>query len=116
MPLSGNCSANALCQVSANGRTLLGCNCKDGFIGNGFICQGGLTNPRHSRINSNKNDIYFLDIDECSTGQHDCHVHAMCTNIPGKYECNCRGGYFGNGTLCIGKFSVDNNSTPKHCP
>ena len=59
------------------------------------------------------NDAYLSDIDECITGQHDCNVHAMCNNTPGKYECNCRGGYFGNETLCIGEFSAYHTVAPK---
>ena len=40
MPVKGDCSADALCKVSANGRRLLNCSCKDGFLGTGPICRG----------------------------------------------------------------------------
>ena len=35
----GVCSEDALCEVSANGRTLQNCFCKDGFLGTGPICR-----------------------------------------------------------------------------
>ena len=36
----GNCSIDALCRVSTNGRKLQNCFCRDGFLGNGLMCQG----------------------------------------------------------------------------
>ncbi len=36
----GHCDDNALCRVGVTGRTLEDCYCRDGFIGNGFICRG----------------------------------------------------------------------------
>ena len=40
LPLAiDNCSDNAICRVSSNGRELLDCYCRDGFLGNGFICR-----------------------------------------------------------------------------
>lgn len=36
----GNCSVDALCRVSKNGRKLQNCFCRDGFLGNGLMCQG----------------------------------------------------------------------------
>ena len=33
----------------------------------------------------------LLDIDECTTGQHDCH---SCTNTIGSFECDCNPGYY----------------------
>ncbi|CAH3183392.1 unnamed protein product, partial [Porites lobata] len=40
------------------------------------------------------------EIDECKDGSHDCHINANCTNIPGSYNCMCRPGYQGNGSIC----------------
>ncbi|CAH3190812.1 unnamed protein product, partial [Porites lobata] len=40
------------------------------------------------------------EIDECKDGSHDCHINANCTNIPGSYNCTCRPGYQGNGSIC----------------
>lgn len=40
------------------------------------------------------------DINECSTGLHNCDVNAFCTNLPGSFECNCRPGFEGDGVEC----------------
>ena len=45
----------------------------------------------------------YSDIDECEKGSHDCHMNANCTNTPGSYNCTCRPGYTGNGSICKGK-------------
>merc|ERR1712135_272326 len=38
------------------------------------------------------------DINECDAKTHDCDVNALCTNVPGSYECECQGEYTGDGT------------------
>ena len=45
----------------------------------------------------------YSDIDECEKGSHDCHINANCTNTAGSYNCTCRPGYTGNGSICQGK-------------
>ena len=45
----------------------------------------------------------FLDIDECSTNSHSCHINATCSNMQGSYKCACKAGYLGNGKTCTGK-------------
>ena len=37
--LKSSCSADALCNVSANGRNLLNCSCNVGYLGTGLICR-----------------------------------------------------------------------------
>lgn len=47
-------------------------------------------------------------VDECASGLHDCHEHAVCTDLPYKlytvnalpFSCQCRPGFRGNGTYC----------------
>ena len=43
---------------------------------------------------------YFLDENECNLIP--CHSKAICTNIPGSFDCSCRNGFSGNGTFCQG--------------
>lgn len=47
------------------------------------------------------NDCWcFTDVDECSTGAHNCDItsRATCTNTPGSFTCRCLAGYQGAGT------------------
>ena len=49
----------------------------------------------------------LLDIDECATGDSNCHRGAICKNTIGSFYCTCgvvNGEHFeGNGTHCEGK-------------
>ena len=49
-------------------------------------------------------NIWFLliDLDECASGDHDCHKYGICHNEIGSYTCHCQFGYVGNGTWCEG--------------
>ena len=49
-------------------------------------------------------NISFLDVDECTTGTHNCHVNATCNNTKGSYECDCKDGYNGDGQICTGNY------------
>ncbi|XP_072017956.1 uncharacterized protein [Amphiura filiformis] len=55
-------------------------NCPPGFAGDGENC---------------------YDINECLTGQHDCHQRANCVNTEGSYQCVCQEGYAGDGKVCV---------------
>ena len=46
--------------------------------------------------------IFSLDIDECLSGKHNCHLDATCTNLKGSFNCTCKHGYQGNGSYCKG--------------
>ena len=46
--------------------------------------------------------FFIVDLDECKDKIHQCDVNANCTNIPGSYNCTCRPGYTGNGSICNG--------------
>ena len=50
-------------------------------------------------------NFLFSDIDECTTGQHNCDVpeRAICNNTHGSFLCHCRHGYCGeDGQNCKG--------------
>ena len=46
--------------------------------------------------------LQLSDINECVTGDHNCHDNATCINNAGSYTCQCDSGYHGNGTSCNG--------------
>lgn len=45
---------------------------------------------------------FFVDADECTSGAHNCHASATCTNTDGSFTCACNSGYTGNGVSCSG--------------
>eukprot|EP00494_Astrolonche_serrata_P034043 UN34312 len=48
------------------------------------------------------------DVDDCETGEHNCHSDATCTNTPpGSHTCECKNGYSGDGETCIGNDCID---------
>ena len=55
--------------------------CKKGFTGLGTNC---------------------TDIDECTTGQHNCDSNTTCSNTIGSYTCDCNPDFSGDGN-CINK-------------
>ena len=42
------------------------------------------------------------DKDECSQGQHNCHVSATCQNTLGSFNCACLPGEISDGIACAG--------------
>ncbi|XP_073231338.1 uncharacterized protein [Porites lutea] len=54
------------------------------------------------------------DIDECKSEIHDCHVKASCINTLSSYNCTCRPGYKGNGTICTDIDECKNESHDCH--
>ena len=49
---------------------------------------------------------FYADIDECVAGNSGCDVRADCVNTAGLYNCVCKDGFTGNGTICLGKKHV----------
>ena len=45
---------------------------------------------------------YYLDIDECNTGDHNCKSNERCVNKPGGFICKCAGGFISVGNTCQG--------------
>lgn len=46
--------------------------------------------------------IPLQDIDECAQNLHNCDKKADCINEPRTFSCECKEGYTGNGTSCLG--------------
>ena len=57
---------------------------------------------------------HISDIDECSSGDNNCHEHANCTNTLSSHTCSCRHGYTGNGAECTGKEMIGDIQQAKH--
>uniref|UniRef100_K1QGK1 Fibrillin-2 n=1 Tax=Magallana gigas TaxID=29159 RepID=K1QGK1_MAGGI len=67
-------------------------SCKDTVGSYDCVCASGFTYNSTSRV--------CTDVDECSTGAHNCDItsRATCTNTPGSFTCRCLAGYQGAGT------------------
>ena len=92
------------------------CICSNGFTGNGSVCDsksfraeflswrcyshGGVTFMEVLRF---KLFFNLLDVNECETGDHDCHSNAFCSDFAGSWVCSCLNGFTGNGTVCTGE-------------
>ncbi|XP_068733688.1 protein kinase C-binding protein NELL2-like isoform X1 [Montipora capricornis] len=81
----------------ANGGT-----CQSGFTEKGYrcLCRLGFTSAHCKK-----------DINECSTGNHNCSHVAVCNNTFGSYNCTCKKGYAGDGRNCS---DIDECSTGKY--
>ena len=40
------------------------------------------------------------DINECETGDNNCHADASCTNTDGSFTCACNNGFLGDCVTC----------------
>ncbi|XP_074143070.1 EGF-containing fibulin-like extracellular matrix protein 1 isoform X1 [Sminthopsis crassicaudata] len=52
------------------------------------------------------------DIDECTTGTHNCRADQVCINLRGSFSCQCRPGYQKRGDQCV---DIDECSIPPYC-
>ena len=96
-----NCSENALCKVSNDGRIILKCFCMKGFVGNGFICRG-----KYLIMGFYVHSYDCLDVDECNSGLDNCNTNAKCTNTIGSFDCHCKDGFVGDGKNCTSKYMI----------
>ncbi|XP_078352373.1 polycystin family receptor for egg jelly-like [Oculina patagonica] len=72
------------------------CQCRPGYTGDGTNCS---------------------DVNECISGDHNCHDLGVCTNNHGSFTCHCQRGYTGNGTWCAAcpAFSICVQTSPTSC-
>lgn len=60
-----------------------------------------------SPVTGDEGFVYFLDVDECSTGVASCHKDALCINTAGLSFCVCKDGFIGDGeNSCVRGMSV----------
>jgi len=49
--------------------------------------------------------IFLADTNECEGTEQLCAVNATCINVRGSYNCECKPGFQGNGSInCSGEF------------
>lgn len=51
--------------------------------------------------------VVCVDLDECSTEDHNCNPNADCVNTPGTYRCACKEGFNGDGFSCSGTGNIN---------
>ncbi|XP_069841005.1 uromodulin-like [Dendropsophus ebraccatus] len=112
------CHPNATCEQYVG---YVKCNCKEGFIGDGFTCSdidecayswsnncsygicrntfGSFTCDCPSGFTSSAGTC--IDIDECARPElNRCYLWTLCINTYGNYSCYCPSGYYGDGFHC----------------
>ena len=114
-----NCdAAQAICTNTAGSFV---CTCRHGLLGNGTECfecseYGGAFSQMTCRLFGEAlaeplvyspptmehilSGTYVNDVNECSTGAHNCDHHASCINTPGSFSCHCDVGFVGPGEYC----------------
>lgn len=101
-----DCIETAACNNNAGS---FSCSCLPGYEGNGFVCTGIQSYLYHFTCVL----IIIIDINECTTGGHNCSTRATCTNTAGSFSCACNPGYEGNGVNCSGNINSNFNTLLK---
>ncbi|TYG78847.1 hypothetical protein ES288_D02G093800v1 [Gossypium darwinii] len=90
------CKEHSKCVDSENNSGYL-CKCLEGYEGNPYLPNG------------------CQDINECESMSL-CNGTAICTNLPGTYNCSCPGGYEGDGKKSGTGCSLPNKDQSKTSP
>ncbi|PNJ28863.1 LOW QUALITY PROTEIN: ADGRE2 isoform 11 [Pongo abelii] len=57
------------------------------------VCRPGYELASGAKTFKNESENMCQDVDECSSGQHQCDSSTVCFNIVGSYSCRCRPGW-----------------------
>ena len=66
--------------------------------------KSGLYHKTFNIVMKPSHTVMSLDVNECVSGGHNCHIHATCSNTIGSFDCMCNTGYRGNGLTCNGRY------------
>ena len=76
------------------------CKCKVGYkLSDEEECIGNVSYLMDDllfsiRLLANSSILYYLDVNECETGQHNCNPStSICSNTIGSYTCHCKPGF-----------------------
>ena len=75
------------CDINAECKNTIGsyeCQCRDGYHGNGRICNGSVSYKYNTALSIT---CLTSDIDECATGLNSCPEGSNCRNLVGGHSC-----------------------------
>ncbi|XP_052023141.1 adhesion G protein-coupled receptor E5 isoform X3 [Apodemus sylvaticus] len=67
--------------------------CKNSEGSYACVCNPGYKLLSGAESFTNQSENTCQDVDECSSGQHQCHSSTICNNTLGSYKCRCRPGW-----------------------
>ncbi|GAB1295873.1 EGF-containing fibulin-like extracellular matrix protein 1 [Apodemus speciosus] len=63
-------------------------------------------------LQPSKKHVTRLNIDECTSGTHNCRPDQVCINVRGSFTCQCLPGYQKRGDQCV---DIDECTVPPYC-